>query len=179
MHALDGRLGRSRLSMAAVGLLVGSVVRVVVLGSNGGGFRLCALSGIRLLAIKAEKELRLSASCLLAWDPAHPVVELGCSCQGSEPRQFSGAGAHALVVVQVILINACDLDVASSAWAFLSLLTARLPGLALEPRGFLSLPSKARPSITPPLAARWWASLWVCWWAFRLLAHCTLGASPP
>jgi hypothetical protein len=73
VHSLDERLGRSRLSVATVGLLVGLVVRVIVLGGNGGGVRLCTLSGLRPLKIEAENELHLSASRLLAWGPAHPA----------------------------------------------------------------------------------------------------------
>ncbi len=96
--------------MAAVGPQVGPVVRVVMLGGDGKGFRLCALSGVGPRMIEAERELHLSASRLIAWGPAHPAVELGCGRPGLEPCRLSGAGAHALVVIRVVLVNACDLD---------------------------------------------------------------------
>jgi hypothetical protein len=88
--ALGGHLGRSRLFVAAVGPLVGPVIRVGVLGGDGGGSRLRTPSGVRPLAIKAEGEFYLSASRHLAGSPflgplpQHPkldlpAVELGCS----------------------------------------------------------------------------------------------------
>jgi hypothetical protein len=80
VSVLGERLGLFRLSVAAVRPLVGPVVRFVVLGGNGGGFCLRALSGVLPRAIKADRELRLSASPLLARGPADPAIKLGGSC---------------------------------------------------------------------------------------------------
>ncbi len=64
----------------------------------------------------------LSASCLLAWGPTHPVVGLvvrvvlvdACNldamlilggCRGSEQRRFCGAHLHDLIVVRGWLLD--------------------------------------------------------------------------
>jgi hypothetical protein len=90
-----GRLGRSRLSMAAVGLLVGPVVRVVVLGGNGEGFRLRALSSVHPLAIKAERNCTSPPLAFLRGVPLTPPLSLATAAKARSHAGFL-APAHML-----------------------------------------------------------------------------------